>query len=397
VTTPRPEVTFVLPGKLGGVYNYVGNLLAHRGPDALSYAAIRTNNADDEDTRIDEPLPADRDLRFDYSMPPENIHSVLRRLARAIPRGPGVIVANDWLELALTSTHDTGRTVVAITHGDFPYYYDLAVRHQHTIDAYVTYSARMLARLRELLPDRTESMFLLPYGVDIPTRVRHAGTGPLRLLYVGRLHRDKGVFDLPQIDRRLRETGVDATWTVQGTGPDADALRAAWTDATAVRWTGMQPMADVLALYESHDVLVMPSRGEGLPVALLEAGAAGVVPVVSDLPSGIPEVVTPGVTGFRPAVGDVAAFVEAIERLANDRALLERSSAAIRAHVAERFDAARCTAAYQALFARASELKRPWRRDGRLLYGSRLDQPWIPNAVVKAVRTVMMRRSRGAA
>src|SRR6185436_9350606 len=94
---------------------------------------------------------------------------------------------NDWIELALTAAYDTGRAVVAITHGDFDYYYDLAVRHRETVDAYVTYSDRMFQRLRELLPERHDSIFLLPYGVEIPAVVRHAAAGPLRLLYVGRL------------------------------------------------------------------------------------------------------------------------------------------------------------------------------------------------------------------
>jgi glycosyltransferase involved in cell wall biosynthesis len=392
VTQAAVEVAFVLPDKMGGVFNYVANLLAHRRPDGLSYAAIRTDNACDVDTRSAEPLPADRTVRFAYSLPPENVHSVLRRLARAIPSGPGAIVSNDWLELALTSIYDTGRAVIMVNHGDFDYYYDLAVRHRETVDAYVSYSARMVSRLRELLPDRAESIFLLPYGVDIPRETRHSAPGSLRLLYVGRLSRAKGVFDLPLIDRRLRDICVDVTWTIQGTGPDDAALRAAWSDRTDIRWTGMRPMSEVLALYQSHDVLVMPSRNEGLPVALLEAGAAGVVPVISNLASGIPEVVTPRVTGFRPEIGDIGGFADAISHLAADRHALEAMSAAIRDHVAAAFDADRCTAEYQHLFARWRELRRPRPLAPKLQYGSRLDQPWMPNSVVKAVRAITRRR-----
>jgi glycosyltransferase involved in cell wall biosynthesis len=392
VTTAAADVTFVLPDKLGGVFNYVGNLLAHRRDDGLSYTAVRTDNRHDVDTRGSADLAADRQVRFAYSLPPENIYAVLRRMSRAVPPAPGVLVANGWIELALTAVCDTGRAVVAITHGDFDYYYGLAVRHSETIDAYVTYTERMAARLRELLPDRADSIFLLPYGVDIPREVRQPAPGPLRLLYVGRLCRDKGVFDLPIIDRRLRDAGVDVTWTIQGTGPDADALRAAWTDRPEVRWNGMQPMAEVLRLYRSHDVLVMPSRAEGLPVALLEAGAGGVVPVVSNLPSGIPEVVEPGVTGFRPEPGDIRGFADAIATIAADRQMLESASWAVRTRVAGRYDAGQCTAAYQQLFARWRELKRPRPQTPRLPYGSRLDQPWMPNPIVKAIRGAMARR-----
>jgi glycosyltransferase involved in cell wall biosynthesis len=392
MTSPRqPEVVYVLPNKLGGVFSYVGNLLSHRRPDGFSYAAIRTHNVGGTDTQISEALPADRDVRFEYSLPIENVHAVLRRFARLIPKGPGVIVANDWIELALTSIYDSGRAVIAINHGDFDFYYDLAVRHRDTIDAFVTYTEHMSRRLRQLLPDRHDSIYLLPYGVDIPQSVRRPAPGRLRLLYVGRLSSDKGVFDLPLIDRRLRELGVEAVWTVQGAGPDGSRLKADWSDRPDIRWTGQQSKSDVLRLYEQHDVLVMPSRGEGLPVALLEGGAAGLVPVVSDLASGIPEVVESGVSGYRAPVGDIRAFAEAIASLDGDRSRLESMSASVRELVVRRFDASQRTVEYQRLFGRWRELKRARPARPRLSYGSRLDQPWMPNAAVKLIRSALRR------
>jgi glycosyltransferase involved in cell wall biosynthesis len=385
------EVVYILPNKLGGVFSYVGNLLSHRQADGFSYAAVRTQNACEPDTDISEALTADRDVVFKYSLPIENVHAVLRRLSRVIPTGPGVIVANGRIELALTSIYDSGRAVVAINHGDFDFYYDLAVRHRDTIDAFVTYTERMFRHLQHLLPDRHDSIFLLPYGVDIPDSIRRPAPGRLRLLYIGRLAEDKGVFDLPLIDRRLRELGVAPAWTVQGAGPDESRLKAAWSDRRDIRWTGQQSKPDVLRLYEQQDVLVMPSRGEGLPVALLEAGAAALVPVVSDLPSGIPEVVEPGVSGYRPPVGDIGAFADAIASLDRDRRKLELMSAAVREVVAKRFNASERTVDYQRLFARWRELKRPRPAHPRLYYGSRLDQPWMPNAAVKLIRSALRR------
>ncbi len=135
-------------------------------------------------------------------------------------------------------------------------------------------------------------------------------------------------------------------------------------------------------------MFLLPSRLEGFPVTLMEAGAAGLVPIVSDLPSGIPEVVIPGETGYRVPIGDVAGFASALEELNRDRDRLERMSAAVRQLVAGKFDIRRNAVQYDSLHARFGELRR--RRAGcRLHYGSRLDKPWLPNAFVRTVRSIL--------
>lgn len=380
-----PEVVYALPDKMGGVHSFVRSLLTHRQPDGFAYAAALTRNLADPSTPSDDPLTAaDRVVRFPYRLPSENLRSVLRRLAGAIGHRPGVIVANDWIELAMAAVHDTGRAVIAITHGDFEFYYRLATRHDETIDAYVTYSTRMRDRLLELLPHRRDDIYLLKYGVAVPAEGRRPVEGPLRAIYAGRLSRDKGIFDLPAIADELRRRGRHVVWTIQGTGPDEQELKQRWPDVTT-RWTGLQPMDAVLAGYRDQDVLVMPSRNEGLPVALLEAGAAGVVPVVSNLASGIPEIVRPGETGYRPEPGDIAAFAAAVMAIDGDRASLERMSVAVRGHVSRHYDARVCTAAYQQVYAEVMQRRRPW-RTRPLPYGSRLDRPWIPNRLVQWVR-----------
>ncbi|MCU1385630.1 MAG: hypothetical protein JWL71_4327 [Acidobacteria bacterium] len=393
MTPPRdaPEVTYVLPDVLGGVASFAANLLEHRRADAFRYAAVLTANDKVSDTRTRDPFAADRVATVGYSLPPENLYSVLRRVTRAIRPGPGVLVANDWIELAAATVHDSGRTVVAVAHGDMDWYYQLARRHSDVVDLFIAISARIRDRLLQVIPERAASIVLQPFGVEIPAAPRAAAPGRLRVAYVGRLKDDKGIYDLPLIDRALIDLGVDVRWTIQGAGPHGDELRARWSHRSDVQWNGYQPKARVLEVFRSNDVLVMPSRAEGLPVSLLEAGAAGCVPVISNLPSGIPDVVTPGITGFRPEIGDVAGFAAAVARLAGDRARLEAMSAAVRAHVARHFDATTCTAAYQAIYARYRELKRPRAAHIPLDYGSRLDQPWLPNAAVRFMRTAFRR------
>jgi len=382
----RTCISWMLPDKLGGVHNFVANLLGHRQPDDLRYEAILARNLSDPDD------PSDGDLRADvkriaYRLPPENFHSVLRRVTREIAPGRGAIVANDWLSLSAASAHRTGKAVVYINHGDFPHYYELAVMHDPTIDLFITYTVHMYERLCALLPHRSRDIVNIPYGVEIPSSRVHRRSRRLRLLYVGRLDRSKGVLDLPGIDRRLRAAEIPVEWTIQGPGPAEQELKASWGDASNVTWNGRTTMARVKELYLEHDVLVMPSRAEGLPVALLEGMAHGCVPVVSDLPSGIPELVENGVSGFRVPVRDVNGFADAIASLASDESALTLMSKEAAARVKSKFNIADRAPQYQRAIAAAAELTPRWSR-ARIFQGSRLDKPWIPNLLVTGARSL---------
>jgi glycosyltransferase involved in cell wall biosynthesis len=393
--TLDPSVVYVLPDTMGGMMNIVANLLAYRQPDNLRYHAVLTHNRLTKDVRFGQRLACDSQTSVEYTLPVENLHSVMRRLARAIPAGPGVVVTADLLDLATLSVHDLGRAVVQILHGDHDYYYELAVRHDRVVHAYVAYSRRMHEQLLERLPHRAADIYYIPYGIPLPARVRSAAPGPLRLIFAGRLeHGQKGVLELPAIDARLRDRRVDVMWTIVGDGPDGSRLRAAWPESSRVHYRGALSNEETVACLAGHDVFVLPTRAEGLPVALLEAMGAGVVPVVSNIASGVPELVTAGATGILPEVGDVDGFADAIAQLAADRVLLERFSHAGRQLVTERFDIHDRVREYQALYARYAELYRPLPSDAALQYGSRLDQPWIPNSFVRVVRSALRARSR---
>lgn len=393
MNTPSKEsVVYVVPDKMGGMMNIVAHLLEYRAPDPFTYHAVLTHNWLSTDARFGQHLAADTQSRVEYRLPVENLHAVIRRLWRAMPPGDGVMVTNDLLELAMASALDVGRTVMMLLHGDHDYYYDLAARHEDVVDVFVCYGRAMRDRLRARLPHRADSVLHLPYGIPIPARVRSAAPGPLRLLFAGRLeHGQKGVFDLPAIDASLAASGTPVVWTIVGDGPDRDRLHERWDSTRPVSWRGAKTNREVLEIAAAHDVFVLPTRAEGFPVALMEAMGAGLVSVVSDLESGVRELIDNGVHGLTPPIGDVRGFAEAIRTLHLDRARLEAMSRASRARVVQDYDVRVRVGAYQALFARHHELRRPRPADVHVPYGSRLDRPWMPNAAVTAVRTLVRR------
>lgn len=386
----------MLPDKLGGVVSIVSDLLRHGNRDAFELDAVLVDPLLGIDARFGGTLPADRQSTLAHSLPVENLYAVLARLHRLIDPGPGILVANDWLELALAESTDLGQGVVQILHGDYDYYYDLARRHAGVVDRFVTYSQAMYRNLLQVLPERAADIRYLPYGIAIPETPRRPAAGPLRLVFCGRLDPQKGVGDLPKIAARLEARGDAVTWTIVGDGPDGPALRREWT-APNVTWTGALSHERAVEVVGQHDVLVLPTRAEGFSVALLEAMASGVVPVVSAIETGMGEVVNPS-TGCLAPVGDIDGFAAGISGLVGDRPRFERMSAAARETVSARFDIRERSRDYDALYAEILAQPRPKLRPARVSYGSRLDRPWFPNPLVRVVRTPLrwwrLRRAR---
>ena len=77
-------------------------------------------------------------------------------------------------------------------------------------------------------------------------------------------------------------------------------------------------MSTMPKLLEDHDAFIMTSAYEGMPNALLEAMGRGCIPVVTDIDSGIPEVVKDGESGFLISVGDIEQFSDRIAQLQRD-------------------------------------------------------------------------------
>jgi glycosyltransferase involved in cell wall biosynthesis len=125
----------------------------------------------------------------------------------------------------------------------------------------------------------------------------------------------------------LRDSYPSARLLVVGTGPLEAELReftALLGLAEAVTFLGMRDdVGDVLA---ALDVFVLSSTHEGLPIALLEALAAG-LPCVVTAVGGIPEVLQDGREGYLVPAGDPSAMVVAIGKVVEDAQLRHDMSA----------------------------------------------------------------------
>ena len=164
----------------------------------------------------------------------------------------------------------------------------------------------------------------------------------IKVLFAGNLTLRKGADLLPDIADRILP-GITIRYTT--------GLRSGMSIVPhkALECIGVVPHRKMPDIYRSMDLLLMPTVREGLPLAVLEAMACGLPVVASDC-SSLPELIDHGKGGFLCPVGDVAAFAEKVNLLAESPALRREMGEYNRARVERMFTLDRMASEYEALF-----------------------------------------------
>ena len=192
----------------------------------------------------------------------------------------------------------------------------------------------------------------LPNGVDL-ARFRPAGVVPDGIVgTVGGLRAEK---DHATLLRAFADPALAAArlQLVGGGALEAElhALAQQLGVADRVRFVG--PVADTAPSYAAMTVFVMSSRTEQMPIALLEAMAAG-LPVVATDVGDVRAILPESAAAYIVPKADPAALARALAAVLGDPALRQRLGADNRRRVEERYEARRCLARFTALYERVA-------------------------------------------
>jgi glycosyltransferase involved in cell wall biosynthesis len=269
------------------------------------------------------------------------------RLARG-----GLLHAHDYksLGLALAAGVITRAPVVATFHGDTGHLhrvraYESLARRAARWTAGVAATSGVLAEQIRAVAPRTP-LHVIPNGIAVgplpAVADRRAArealgipSGAQVVAFVGRLSPEKA----PEVLLRAAQ-GTGVLLVFAGDGPLRAALEAEAAGST-VRFLGF--VSEVGQVLAAADVLALPSRTEGLPMAVLEAMAAG-VPVVGSAVGALPEVLGDG-AGVLVPPDDVEALRGALRQLA-DPAHRQALAETARARVEARYGAAAMARSY---------------------------------------------------
>lgn len=200
--------------------------------------------------------------------------------------------------------------------------------------------------LRQRFPDSAPKIQRIYNGLDLSMfKAGVPGTGPLRLLSIGRLIEKKGFKFLIEACHLLHVAGLRFICHIVGDGPEQPKLEEAiqqYQLSEVVRLTGPLPQTDIVNLLAESSIFVFPaihdSAGDtdNLPTVLIEAMASR-LPIVATKVAGIPEIVQHNGNGILVAEKDPVQLAAAIQVMAADQALLERFGSASHRIAQEKF------------------------------------------------------------
>jgi glycosyltransferase involved in cell wall biosynthesis len=215
-----------------------------------------------------------------------------------------------------------------------------------------------------------DRLHVIPNGADterfpFATLVqRQAARGAARipptatsLVYVGALSDEKNVGAAIDAASQMPH----AYLAIAGDGPGRRTLENAAVAVAPGRVRFLGSVDDVSTVYMSADLLLLPSKSEGMPMVIIEAGMMGTATVATRV-GAIPSMIEDGVTGYLSEAGDNRAFSRTVERAVKTSALVGRTASQ---SFRRRFDLATCAQAWIHAMSRTYDAAVPNPSSGR--------------------------------
>ncbi len=323
------------PGMLGGITTLVETLLPvlEKRVDVFFFASVKSRELKDSGKM------SLGNLTIAISQYARFLRDILRFHPQIIHLHTSQGLA--WLKdtfYVITGKIFRCRVVLHIHGGDFVTLYQASPRliQSYTrrilalADATITVSTEWQARFSALMPagrvyaykNCIDTQCIQPQPVQAPP-------ARVNILFIGRISRLKGAFDLIEALACLRAMKLDFhAWIIGPEGEAGDFEKACdRLDQLGLpgdcELLGATPREKTLRILSQSHIFVLPSYYEGLPMALLEASAAG-LPVVATAVGGIPEIVQEGHNGYLIAPGDIPSLADRLARLIVDPVLRDQ-------------------------------------------------------------------------
>lgn len=196
----------------------------------------------------------------------------------------------------------SGLPWIMIIHSDDPAYWALARNIPPSVSNGTLVGVSKHICDKVLQQELSPSIIMIPYGVDIPDKFATFSCSPFRVVYCGRLVEEQKRVSLviKSMVKACKDSDKIECWII-GDGGDRHSLHKYVQSEQLchrIQFLGRISQNSIQDVLLESQALLLMSDYEGLPIAVMEAMSVGVVPIVRNIPSGIPELVQEGKTGI---------------------------------------------------------------------------------------------------
>ncbi|WP_030815030.1 glycosyltransferase family 4 protein [Streptomyces sp. NRRL F-2799] len=276
----------------------------------------------------------------------------LSDIFRAARPGAMIIVTQVWAMEWVAAADTAGHAVIGMSHESYEYSRGSS-RFQRVLTFYKDVTRLLLLTQEDA--DRwmgrgLNNVGFMPNPLPMMPEVPSQRTEKV-VVSIGRLGHQKGIDML--LDTWAEAAPGHPGWTLRiyGSGPDEAALKQQCTELgldDSVEWAGQTD--DVVGALHGASVFVQSSRGEGFPLALLEAMACGVPCAAFDCAPGVREIVRTEEDGLLARPGNTSELARQLGRLMESAELRDSMGEKARANV-QRYSPAAITDRWEELFA----------------------------------------------
>ncbi|WP_367757371.1 glycosyltransferase family 4 protein [Flavobacterium sp. WC2430] len=351
----KPELLVFSIYLMGGGASFHRNMIDNRPDNFFDIKCIYLNPLHWHAKRSDDVALDENNIVFEFSEEPSN--EVSSRLEKLISEKEGVVITNFDTELATLNTYKRKKKTIFFICQDDAYIY-LAKKYNFIIDVIITHNITVYEEICGLLPNRKKDIHFIPHGVIVQHFERnHNLNNKLRLVFLARHVKLKGIYDLPKIDDELKKRNIEVEWIIFGDGEEKQNFIKEVKSKDNFKFLLPKTTEDVIEALKMTDVYVLPSSLDGLPVSLLESMSVGCVPIVYNFSEGIKSVITSDI-GFVVEKGDVISVADKIEFLSKNRNELKKRSIACSKKIFQEYDIKKQSNHYFSLYKNYKKLKK---------------------------------------
>ncbi len=279
----------------------------------------------------------------------DNIQWLLQQLKSNQPDifVPNLVVpaylATPWIKKA-------GIKIIGVSHSDDPFYHaiqELFIDGKEKFRAHgmIVVSKELEYQLNQSPQIANIKLERIPYGVQIPKEKAEWNDNTLKVVYVGRLSEEqKRISEVTKAFCKMVQEVPNTEAIIYGEGPDrnnVENILCSEGKGLPVYLGGNIPALEMQQKLLDAHVIVLLSDYEGLPIAILEAMACGVVPVCLNMRSGITEQIKNGVTGYIVSDRDKD-FIHTINKIASNKGLWQTISLNAKKVITDNFSMELC-------------------------------------------------------